>query len=88
MPLSEAVYLRLARFGVRGLLTLLAVALVSILLWLTVGINLTDFAQGAILMAFGKGLGWLDMIFSFEFGSSRSSQVKDATIQSLSATEK
>lgn len=50
-------------------------------IWKEPGIN--EFLKGVVTLVLGRFLGYLDNIYSFEFGTTRSSQTKDATIQSM-----
>jgi len=53
-------------------------------IWTEPGIN--EFMKGVVTLVLGRFLGYLDNIYSFEFGTTRGSQNKDATISKL--TEK
>jgi len=46
--------------------------------------NINEFAKGVVTLILGRFLGYLDAIYNFEFGSTRSSKEKDATINHLS----
>jgi hypothetical protein len=45
-----------------------------------------EFAKGVVTLVLGRFLGYVDNIYSFEFGTTRSSARKDATINSLTAS--
>lgn len=45
---------------------------------------INDFAKGVITFGLGRLWGYLDTIFQFEYGSTRSSRTKDDTINKLS----
>jgi hypothetical protein len=66
---------------------LAAMAIVAVILclvvvsWLS---HLDDFAKATITLICGRALGWVEQVFSFEFGTTKSSKVKDDTISSLS----
>lgn len=63
----------------------LAVMTVIACLWVVVMIsNIDDFAKGVITMICGRALGWVEQVFSFEFGTTKSSKTKDETINKLS----
>lgn len=65
----------------------LAVALVTGMVWIVwkdPGLN--EFAKGIFTLALGRFLGYLDNIYNFEFGSTRTSKAKDETINKLSKT--
>lgn len=51
-------------------------------IWTEPGIN--EFMKGVVTLVLGRFLGYLDNIYSFEFGTTRGSQTKDATINKLS----
>ena len=51
-------------------------------IWTEPGIN--EFMKGIVTLVLGRFLGYLDNIYSFEFGTTRGSQNKDATINKLS----
>jgi hypothetical protein len=43
--------------------------------------DLNEYAKGIITLFVGRALGWIEQVFSFEFGTTRSSKQKDATIE-------
>ncbi|QYF95594.1 hypothetical protein KY495_10835 [Massilia sp. PAMC28688] len=45
-----------------------------------------DFAKATITLILGRSLGWIEQIFSFEFGTTRGSKSKDETISRLSGS--
>lgn len=51
-------------------------------IWTEPSIN--EFMKGVVTLVLGRFLGYLDNIYSFEFGTTRGSQTKDATINKLS----
>lgn len=62
----------------------LAVAVTCGLVWVVwkdPGIN--EYVKGIFTLVLGRFLGYLDNIYSFEFGSTRSSKAKDAAIENL-----
>lgn len=62
----------------------LAVAVVVVILWAvwtTPDVN--DFVKGVVTLMLGRFLGYLDQIYNFEFGTTRTSRDKDVTIQQL-----
>jgi hypothetical protein len=66
-------------------LTLLAVAIVSAITYFVWKSPVTgDFEKATITLILGRFLGYLDSVFQFEFGSTRSSKTKDETIANLS----
>lgn len=50
-------------------------------IWTEPGIN--EFLKGIVTLVLGRFLGYLDNIYNFEFGTTRSSQNKDSTIDKL-----
>lgn len=50
--------------------------------WETQGLD--EYAKGIITLVLGRFLGYLDNIYNFEFGTTRGSRTKDATIDQLS----
>jgi hypothetical protein len=58
-----------------------------IVFWLTYLVwtspNISEFLKGIVTLLLGRFLGYLDNIFSFEFGSTRSGRTKDETIKQL-----
>ena len=64
----------------------LAVAWLVYLVWSTPGIN--EYVKGIVTLVLGRFLGYLDNIYSFEFGTTRGSKDKDDTIKQLSGGQK
>ena len=65
---------------------LLAVAVIVALvyaIWKDPSIN--EFMKGVVTLVLGRFLGYLDNIYSFEFGTTRGSQNKDSTIDKLAS---
>lgn len=58
----------------------LLLATLGIVIWAT---NLDDFAKATITLICGRALGWVEQIFSFEFGTTRTSTQKDDTINNF-----
>lgn len=52
----------------------------AIVVWAS---DMDEFAKGTITLVVGRALGWVEQVFSFEFGTSRASQAKDQTISNL-----
>lgn len=62
----------------------LAVIIIILLVWMIwTKTDISEFVKGVITLVLGRFLGYLDSIYSFEFGSTRSSREKDATIGNL-----
>jgi hypothetical protein len=45
--------------------------------------GMDDFAKATITLILGRALGWVEQIFSFEFGTTRANKTKDDTINNL-----
>ena len=56
------------------------------LIWSTPEIN--EYTKGIMTLVLGRFLGYMDNIFAFEFGATRSSQSKDITIKNMSEDNK
>ena len=63
---------------------ILAVLLIAALVYVVLKSELDEYAKGIITLVLGRFLGYLDNIYNFEFGTTRSSKVKDSTIEKLS----
>lgn len=64
---------------------LMAVVIVAGLVWIVwKDSTLDEYVKGIFTLVLGRFLGYLDNIYSFEFGTTRGSQSKDATIKNLS----
>ena len=71
------------------LMFLLAVVIIAALVWIVwkdPGIN--EYVKGIFTLVLGRFLGYLDNIYNFEFGTTRGSKDKDATIKQLSGGDK
>lgn len=66
----------------------LAVVVIGLLVWAVLQSELDEYAKGIITLVLGRFLGYLDNIYNFEFGSTRTSRQKDATIEQLSGRNK
>jgi hypothetical protein len=62
---------------------ILAVVLIAALVYVVLQSNLDEYAKGIVTLVLGRFLGYLDNIYNFEFGTTRSSKVKDTTIENL-----
>jgi hypothetical protein len=86
----DAWYVRMGRHNWRAdimvLIAALAVAGLVYLVWSTPGIN--EYVKGIVTLVLGRFLGYLDNIYSFEFGTTRGSKDKDDTIKQLSGGQK
>jgi len=61
-----------------------SVILVLFCLLITVwSTEMDDFAKATITLICGRALGWVEQVFSFEFGTTRANKVKDDTIKNL-----
>ncbi len=67
------------------ILAALALVIVMILAYyVIITPNINEYAKGVVLLMLGRFLGYIDSVYSFEFGTTRTSQTKDITIQNLS----
>jgi hypothetical protein len=53
-------------------------ACIAVVVWLT---DLPEYAKGILTLFIGRALGWVEQIYSYYFGTTRSSKQKDATIE-------
>lgn len=60
--------------------TILVIFCLFITVWAT---SMDDFAKATITLILGRSLGWIEQVFSFEFGTTRASKTKDDTISNL-----
>lgn len=68
---------------------LLAVAIVSLLVWIVwKDGTLNEYVKGIFTLVLGRFLGYLDNIYNFEFGTTRGSRDKDSTIEKLTRGDK
>lgn len=65
-------------------MSILAVILIAALVYVVLKSELDEYAKGIITLVLGRFLGYLDNIYNFEFGTTRASKLKDATIDKLS----
>lgn len=64
---------------------LLAVGMVGLLVWIVwKDSSINEYVKGIFTLVLGRFLGYLDNIYNFEFGTTRSSRQKDTTIEKLS----
>ena len=66
----------------------LAVVIIGLLVYAVLSSELDEYAKGIITLVLGRFLGYLDNIYNFEFGTTRSSRQKDATIDQLTRSDK
>ena len=64
-----------------GAALLLVIMCLLIVVWSS---NADDFAKATISLILGRALGWVEQLFSFEFGTTRANKTKDDTINKLS----
>lgn len=70
------------RADIMVLVAAIAVAWMVYLVWSSP--SLDEYVKGIVTLVLGRFLGYLDNIYSFEFGTTRGSQNKDETIKKLS----
>ena len=63
-----------------GAALLLVIVCLLIVVWSS---NADDFAKATISLILGRALGWVEQLFSFEFGTTRANKTKDETINRL-----
>lgn len=61
----------------------MVIVCVAVTVWMTVK---DEFAKGILTLVLGRFLGYVDNIYNFEFGTTRSSAKKDDTIKELTKT--
>ena len=67
-----------------NLMFFLAVVMVGILVWIVwKDQSINEYVKGIFTLVLGRFLGYLDNIYSFEFGTTRGSKEKDETIKQL-----
>lgn len=67
---------------------ILAILVIGALVWAVLSSAMDEYAKGIITLVLGRFLGYLDNIYNFEFGSTRSNKDKDVAIKNLSASGK
>ena len=68
---------------------LIATAILVVIICLFVVVQVTvkdEFAKGILTLVLGRFLGYVDIIYNYEFGTTRSSAKKDDTITALTTT--
>ena len=66
-----------------GAALLLVIVCLFIVIWNS---GADDFAKATISLILGRALGWVEQLFSFEFGTTRANKTKDETISKLSGS--
>lgn len=64
-----------------GAALLLVIICLLVVIWTS---DLNEYGKLTLSLVLGRALGWVDQIFSFEYGTTRASQTKDDTINKLS----
>lgn len=64
------------------ILAVIVIMVIFIAIWSVPEVN--DFVKGVSTLVLGRFLGYLDQIYNFEFGSTKTSRQKDETIANLS----
>lgn len=68
---------------------ILAVCMIAALVWVVwKDQSINEYVKGIFTLVLGRFLGYLDNIYNFEFGTTRSSRTKDTTIEKLSGGAK
>lgn len=81
--------IKLAQAGVKNWRASMLVAMAVFLVLLCMAImvwhaDTNDFVKATITLILGRALGWVEQVFSFEFGTTRNSAVQQQTINNLS----
>lgn len=81
----DAIFTELGKRNYRAdLMFFMAVAVIGILCWaIWTTPDIEEWKKGIATLILGRFLGYLDNIYNFEFGSTRSSKTKDSTIEKL-----
>lgn len=74
------------RADVMFILAVVVIVGIAAAIWNSPGID--EYTKGIATLILGRFLGYLDNIYNFEFGSTRSSKQKDVSIENLTAKEK
>jgi len=57
------------------------IACLGVTVWV---VDMSEYAQGVLTLVLGKYLSYTDQVYSYDFGTTRSSNTKDGTIATLS----
>ena len=72
-----------------NLMFFLAVVMVGAMVWIVwKDQSINEYVKGIFTLVLGRFLGYLDNIYSFEFGTTRGSKEKDETIKQLTGSGK
>lgn len=63
-----------------GCALLLVILCLLVVVWSS---TMDDYAKATISLILGRALGWVEQLFSFEFGTTRANKTKDDTINNL-----
>ena len=66
-----------------GAALLLVIVCMLVVVW---GSDMNEYGKLTLSLVLGRALGWVDQLFSFEFGTTRASKAKDETISRLSGS--
>jgi hypothetical protein len=69
------------RADILAALSVISVVLLTLAVWKSP--DLSEYVKGTITLVLGRFLGYIDQVYSFEFGTTRGSKDKDATIKQL-----
>lgn len=86
----DSMFVRMGRHNWRAdIMVALAALAVAWLVWMVwKQPDLNEYVKGIVTLVLGRFLGYLDNIYSFEFGTTRGSKDKDETIKQLSGGPK
>lgn len=85
----DSILLSLGQHNYRAdMMFVLAVVVICVLVWMIwKDPEVNEFMKGIVTLVLGRFLGYLDAVYNFEFGTTRGSRSKDATIESLTKGE-
>lgn len=83
----DSVFIRMGKHNYRAdAMFILAIVVICSLVWVVwKDPSINEYVKGIFTLVLGRFLGYLDNIYNFEFGTTRSSRTKDTTIEKLSS---
>jgi hypothetical protein len=64
-----------------GAALLMVIVCLLVVVWIS---DMNEYGKLTLSLVLGRALGWVDQLFSFEFGTTRANKTKDDTINKLS----
>lgn len=82
----DAEFIKAGKYNIRAdVMFILAIVIVCALVWMVwKNDSINEYLKGIVTLVLGRFLGYIDNIYNFEFGTTRSSRQKDNTIEKLS----